>query len=93
MSVEFLGKNLFNMWTRVDWRRLSERDLEAKDILMDSAKEMDRAGTPEAVAGPVMVLLLARLSQHEGPATDWARRQIAGRGTIPEDVWRLVESK
>jgi len=87
VSVEFLGNNLFRQWSQLDYRVPSERDLETKRILMDSAHEMARAGTPESVAGPAMVLLLARLHQHEGPATEWARQQLSGDySTIPDDV-------
>jgi hypothetical protein len=87
VSVEFLGSNLFGLWRQLDYRRLSEKDLETKRMLMDSAHDMDSAGTPESVAGRAMVLLLARLHQHEGPSVEWAERELSGDyGTIPEDV-------
>lgn len=92
ISVEFLGNNLFRQWSHLDYRVLSERDLETKRMLMDTAHEMVRAGTPESNAGPAMVLLLARLHQHEGPSTEWARRQLSGDySRIPEDVRRRLE--
>jgi len=92
VPVEFLGHNLFRQWSHLDYRVLSERDLETKRMLMDTAHEMVRAGTPESNAGPAMVLLLARLHQHEGPSTEWARRQLSGDySRIPEDVRRRLE--
>ncbi len=86
---DFLGRNLFNFWRGHDYRRLSERDLDAKQMLMESAKDMELAATTEAVAVPAMVLLLARLHEHEGPATEWARRQLVGNAAgVPEDIRR-----
>jgi hypothetical protein len=61
-------------------------------MLMDSAHDMDSAGTPESIAGPAMVLLLARLHQHEGPSAEWARRELPGDYTsIPDDVRHRLE--
>ncbi len=56
-------------------------------MLMDSAHEMERAGVRTETAAAAMVLLLARLFQHRGPASDWAEAQLqGGRGELPEDV-------
>jgi len=83
----FLGNNLFRFWSQLDYRRLSENDLQTKHMLVDSAHEMKRAGVREETAAATMVLLLARLFQHHGPATDWAKALLQGDwGELPEDV-------
>ena len=94
VSFEFLGRNLLTIWTQLDYRRLSEKDLETKRMLLDSATAMNRSGTQPTIAGPAMVLLLARLHQHEGPSTEWARQQLAGpREGIPDDVRERLEEE
>ena len=91
-SFEPLGKNLFIQWIQIDYTRLSERDLEAKRMLRESAKEMHHAGTREDIAAAAMVLLLARLHRHEGPSVEWAQQRLSGHQlTIPEDVRRRLE--
>ena len=64
-SVGALGKNLFKYWRRVDWRRLSERDLRAKSMLLDVAKELIAEGFSEDEAGPVLVASLLRAFDHD----------------------------
>jgi hypothetical protein len=94
VAFEFLGVNLFRIWAQLKYRHLSERDLETKCMLMDSANEMERLGSPPMIARPAMVLLLARLHRHEGPATDWARQQLAGhRENIPDAVRERLDEK
>jgi len=91
-SLEVLGNNLLTAWSQLDYRRLSETDLETKQTLKDSAVAMKNAGLSPTVAGPVIVLLLARLHHHEGPSREWARQQIEGHHVeIPDSVRGQLE--
>ena len=86
-----IGKNLFNLWRSLTYRRLSESDLNTKKYLMDSAKEMDQAAVPAERAGIGMVLLLSRLFGHFGPAVDWAKAKLDVQiSNLPEHVSNLL---
>ena len=61
-----LGGNLYSIWGRLSYSRLSERDLGAKKLLRDLAIAMEQAGTRPEVAGKAMVILLSKLYNHEG---------------------------
>jgi hypothetical protein len=90
-SFETFGRNLFQAWSVLEYRRLSEHDLEAQKALMESARRMDRAGTASEIADPAMVLILARLFDHSGPATEWAEAKVRDRrASLPEHVRQLL---
>lgn len=87
------GENLFNLWRNIDWRRLLATDIKTKNMLMDSAKEMGRAGTPSALTAPVMVFLLAKLFNHSGPSVEWARtRCLPWKDNLPAYVSGYLDS-
>jgi len=87
------GENLFNLWRGIDWRRLLATDLETKKLLMDSAKEMDRAVTPLTLAAPAMVFLLTKLFNHSGPSVEWARaRCLPAKDNLPDHVSTSLDS-
>jgi hypothetical protein len=84
---ETLGHNLYEVWSASDYRRLSERDLETKQMLMDSAKEMKAAQVPSHIGQAAMIMLLTRLFHHAGPAEEWARDQVEHHlSSLPDDV-------
>ncbi len=85
------GENLFSVWRRVSYRRLSESDLTTNKLLRNSAVEMDRAGTDPEVAAKAMVILLCKLHEYEGPCAQNFEQEIANRlNELPVDVQELV---
>lgn len=93
-ALETLGGNLLKCWQKLGYRRLSERDLPAKRFLKDSADLMVSEGVPDGVAQITMVLLLARLFDHTGPAWDWATQSLGeGIETLPEEVKTLLRQQ
>jgi len=86
-QLRVLGENLFSLWSDIDFRRLSEYDLKAKKYLLDGAKSLKKAGFVRQAAGPLMLLLLARIYNHDGPTVDWALERLRDLDqTIPDDV-------
>ena len=85
------GKNLFNFWSEVGFRHLSERDLEVKRALLDGAKSLKKAGFSAEKAAPFMLLQLASAYDHDGPATEWAlERAKRSVDQVPSDVTRSL---
>jgi len=89
--LNVLGSNLFNLWGRIDWKRLRETDLSTKKLLFDPAHEMKRRNTSIRSAAPAMVLLLVKLYNHSGPGTEWAKAQLPIPAELPEEVSVLLE--
>jgi hypothetical protein len=67
------------IWSSLGYQRLSESDLETKHKLVDRAHELRHAGVQAEIAGAAMVLSLAQLFRHRGPASDWAEAELRGR--------------
>jgi hypothetical protein len=90
--LETLGTNLLTFWGKIDYRRLSEHELEVIRLLRDPAREMVAAETPLEAARATMVLLLVRLFKHSGPGREWAASRVVDRRAIlPEDTARLAD--
>jgi len=93
LTPDFLGKNLFNLWSALDYKHLSEHDLPTRRLLIGPAREMASAQVPESVAAAVMVLLLAQLFSHQGAATDWARNHLSDSwAEVPEEIRRELDA-
>jgi hypothetical protein len=75
--LRIMGINLFNFWHQINFRRLSERELKAKQWIIDSAKSLESAGFDEDQAAPIMVLLIASLFEFDDPALEWAYHETA----------------
>jgi len=87
--IEKIGQDLFRLWSKLDFRRLSEHDLDAKRALMDGAKILNNSGMPVEEAGPIMILLLFSIYQVTGEAVDWATEKVkalAIEEKIPRDI-------
>lgn len=87
--LESLGQNLFQLWRRIGFRRLSISDLSAKQALFDSAKIIDNSGVSADNAGPIMILLLSGVYKFKGDATNWAVDKIKGmniESEVPKDL-------
>jgi len=89
--LRIIGINLFNFWRQIQYRRLSEHDLRAKQMIIDSAKSLEKAEFDEDRAAPVMIMLIAGLYEFEDPALEWARLETAILDMqIPEDVRKKI---
>jgi hypothetical protein len=87
--LESFGQNLFQLWRRIEFRRLSISDLNAKQALFDGAKIIDDFGVSADNAGPIMILLLSSVYKFKGDATNWAVNKIKGmniESEIPKDL-------
>lgn len=85
--LRIIGINLFDFWRQLEYRRLSEHDLKAKQFILDSAKSLESAGFDDETAAPVMILLITRLYEFEAPALEWAEMEAGVLFIpIPEDV-------
>ena len=89
LSVEFVGRNLAQLWRQLEYRRLSDSDLDTKKMLMDAAKELAEFGTPAPVAAAAMILLLVKLHSYQGPSVGWAQQQLEGQDTLIPAAVRL----
>lgn len=90
--LRIIGINLFDFWRQLEYRRLSEHDLKAKQFILDSAKSLKSAGFDDETAAPVMILLIARLYGFEDPALEWAEMEASVLFIpIPEDVKAKLE--
>lgn len=90
--LKIIGINLYDFWRQLEYRRLSEHDLKAKQYIIDSAKSLEKAGFDEHGAAPVMILLIARLFDFEEPCLEWAHMETSILGIpIPENVQRRIE--
>lgn len=85
--LRIIGINLFNFWRQIQYRRLSEHDLKAKQMVIDGAKSLEKAEFDEDRASPVMIILIARLYEFDDPALEWAQLETAVLDVqVPEDV-------
>jgi hypothetical protein len=75
--LRIMGINLFNFWRQIEFRRLSERDLKAKQLVIDSAKSLEKACFDEERASPVMILLISKLFEFDDPCLEWAQMEAA----------------
>jgi len=87
--LEKIAQDMFKLWRKLDFSRLSEHDLKAKHSLMDGAKILNGSGMSVEEAAPLMILLLFGIYQVKGEATDWAVKRIKELGIewkIPRDI-------
>jgi hypothetical protein len=91
--LRIMGINLFSFWNELEYRRLSERDLKAKQFVIDGAKSLGKAGFDDELAAPVMLLLISKVFDFKDPALEWAQHEIAVLDVpIPEDVKKKIDS-
>lgn len=85
--LRIVGINLYDFWRQLEYRRLSEHDLKAKQYIIDSTKSLESAGFDNETAAPVMILLISKVFDFEDPALEWARVEAGVLFTpVPEDV-------
>lgn len=85
--LRIIGINLYDFWRRLEYRRLSEHDLKAKQYIIDSAKSLESAGFDDETAAPLMILLIAKVFDFEDPALEWAEMESGVLYIpVPEDV-------
>ncbi len=88
-TMENLGQNLFQLWRRIEFRRLSISDLSAKQALLEGARIIDDSRVSTDNAGPIMILLLASVYEFKGDATNWAVdkvKRMAIESEIPKNL-------
>lgn len=91
--LRIIGINIFNFWRQIEYRRLSEHDLKAKQYIIDSAKSLEKAGFDEDRASPVMITLISKVYDFDDPCIEWARLETAVLDVpIPDDVKRKIGS-
>ncbi|MBN1627686.1 MAG: hypothetical protein JW944_14290 [Deltaproteobacteria bacterium] len=89
--LRIIGINLFNFWRQIQYRRLSEHDLRAKQMIIDSAKSLEKAEFDEDRAAPVMIMLIAGLYGYDDPSLEWAHLETAVLDVqLPEDVRKKI---
>ena len=85
--LRIIGINLFDFWRQLEYRRLSEHDLKAKQFIIDGAKSLQKAGFDDDSAAPVMILLISKAFDFEDPGLEWAQMETAVLGIpVPEDI-------
>lgn len=85
--LRIIGINLYDFWRQLEYRRLSEHDLKAKQYIIDSAKSLESAGFEDETAAPIMILLISKVFDFEDPALEWAKVEAGVLFTpIPEGV-------
>ncbi len=85
--LRIIGVNLFDFWRQLEYRRLSEHDLKAKQFIIDSAKSLERAGFDDDSAAPVMILLISKVFDFDAPALEWAKMETTVLYIpVPEDI-------
>ena len=72
-----IGEDLFKVWSRFEYRRLTEHELKMKQIVMDGAKSLKEAGFSSENASPVMILLVSTIYEIENSCLEWAQNQIS----------------
>ena len=91
--LRIMGINLFNFWSQIEFRRLSEHDLKVKQLVIDGAKDLQKAGFDEDRAAPVMILLISKAFEFEDPCLEWAQHESAVLDIpIPESIKRKTGS-
>jgi hypothetical protein len=85
--LRIIGINLYDFWRQLEYRRLSEHDLKAKQYIIDSAKSLESAGFDDETAAPVMILLISKVFDFEDPCLEWAQMEAQVLYIpVPEDV-------
>jgi hypothetical protein len=85
--LRIIGINLYDFWRQLEYRRLSEHDLKAKQFVLDSAKSLESAGFDDETAAPVMILLISKVFDFDHPTLEWAQMEAGVLFIpIPEDV-------
>jgi len=91
--LRIMGINLFSFWNELEYRRLSERDLKAKQFVIDGAKSLKKAEFDDERAASVMILLISKVFDFNDPCIEWAQHETAVLDIpIPEDVKKKIES-
>jgi len=89
--LRIIGINLFDFWRQLEYRRLSELDLKAKQFVIDSAKSLEKAGFDDDRAAPIMILLISKVFDFKDPVIEWARMEIAILDIpVPDDIKRKI---
>jgi hypothetical protein len=91
--LSIIGINLFDFWRQLEYRRLSESDLKAKQYVLDGAKSLQEAGFDDHKAAPLMILLVSKVFDFDDPCIEWAKLEAGILDIpIPEDVKAKIES-
>ena len=91
--LRIMGINLFNFWSQIEYRRLSERELKAKQYIIDGAKSLEKAGFDADMAAPIMIILISILFEFEDPCLEWAYQETAIIDIpVPEDVKKKIDA-
>ena len=90
-SLKLIGSNLFNFWRQIEFRRLSEHDLKAKKMIMDSAKDLEKADFDDERAAPIMIMLISKYYEYEDPCLEWSQHESAIIDVpIPDSIKRRI---
>jgi hypothetical protein len=90
-GLRIMGINLFNFWRQIEYRRLSEHELKAKQLVIDGAKNLEEAGFDEDRAAPIMIMLISNLFEFKDPCIEWAQHEAAILDIqIPETIKRKI---
>ena len=90
--LRIVGINLFEFWRQLEYRRLSEHDLKAKQYIIDSAKSLAAAGFDGETAAPLMIMLISKVFDYEDSALEWAKMEAGILFLpVPEDIQILLE--
>lgn len=91
--LRIIGINLYDFWSQLEFRRLSESDLKAKQFVLDGAKGLKEAGFDDDKAAPVMILLISKVFDFDDPAIEWAKLETAILDVpLPEEVKSKIAS-
>jgi hypothetical protein len=91
--LRIIGINLYDFWSQLEFRRLSESDLKAKQFVLDGAKSLKEAGFDDDKAAPIMILLISNVFDFDDPAIEWAKLETAILDIpIPEEVKSRIAS-
>jgi hypothetical protein len=91
--LRIIGINLYDFWSQLEFRRLSESDLKAKQFVLDSAKSLKEAGFEDDNAAPLMILLISKVFDFDDPSIEWAKLEAGILDvSIPEEVKRRISS-
>jgi len=91
--LSIIGINLFDFWRQLEYRRLSESDLKAKQYVLEGAKSLQEAGFDDHKAAPLMILLISKVFDFDDPGIEWAKLEAGILDIpIPEDVKAKIGS-
>jgi len=91
--LRIMGVNLFSFWHQLEYRRLSEHDLKAKQLVIDGAKSLEKAGFDDDMAAPIMILLISKAYDFDDPSLEWAKHEAAVLDPqVPETIKTKIES-